>query len=104
MMVDYNDDDVARLAEMIRGTEPSTFDTCARRLLDQGVTLPPPPAHDMPPENDLVGWAIAIISNVDGDAPGDYPWPHQTQEWRTAARNWLDSIHPPPVVALEVDR
>lgn len=42
MMAEYTDD-VARLADMIRGTEPSTFETCARRLLDQGVTLPPPP-------------------------------------------------------------
>ena len=59
--------------------------------------LPPkPPTQDTPPENDLIGWAIGIISNVDGDAPADFPWPHQTQEWRTAARNWLDARRPTP--------
>lgn len=38
------------------------------------------------------GWAIAIISNVDAPEVG---WPHQTEEWRTAARSWLDAVHAP---------
>lgn len=45
-MVEYTDDDVTRLASMIRGTEPSTFETCARHLLERGVTPPPPPPPD----------------------------------------------------------
>lgn len=36
---------------------------------------------------DLVGWAVAIISNVDEPESG---WPQQTHEWRQAARKWLD--------------
>lgn len=41
---------------------------------------------------DLVGWAVAIISNVDGSVDGaDSDWPHQTYEWRQAARKWLDA-------------
>ena len=38
------------------------------------------------------GRAIAIISNVDAPEVG---WPHQTEEWRTAARSWLDAVHAP---------
>lgn len=38
---------------------------------------------------DLVGWAVAVVSNVDAPAAG---WPQQTGEWRTAARQWLDAI------------
>ena len=42
-------------------------------------------AHDH-----LIGWAIGIISNV--DAPEE-AWPHQSDEWREAARKWLDEVH-----------
>lgn len=41
--------------------------------------------------SDLVGWAITIISNV--DAP-EAAWPHQSEEWRVAARRWLDKATP----------
>lgn len=97
-MPDYTDADVARLAEMMGYWHTGNLGM-ARHLLDQGVTLPPPPPDDTPPENDLVGWAITIISNVDAPEVG---WPSQTDEWRTAARGWLDSIHPPPDPAFVV--
>ena len=54
--------------------ETGTCPTC----LAQSIVVPP----------DLVGWAIAILSNVDAPEVG---WPHQTQEWRDACRNWLDA-------------
>lgn len=38
---------------------------------------------------DLVGWAVALISNVDDS---ETEWPHQTHEWRQAARKWLDAV------------
>lgn len=44
----------------------------------------------MSADTELVGWAIAIISNVDFPEAG---WPNQTDEWRKAARSWLDSVH-----------
>lgn len=40
-------------------------------------------------DRELVGWAIAIISNVDAN---DVEWPRQTEEWRNAARSWLDAV------------
>ena len=42
----------------------------------------------MSTESELIGWGIAIISNVDFP---DAEWPNQTDEWRQAARSWLDS-------------
>ena len=44
----------------------------------------------MSADTELIGWAIAIISNVDFP---DAEWPNQTDEWRKAARSWLDSVH-----------
>lgn len=38
---------------------------------------------------DLVRWATGIISAVDDPETG---WPHQTHEWRQAARKWLDAV------------
>lgn len=43
----------------------------------------------MSADTELIGWAIAIISNVDFPESG---WPNQTDEWRKAARSWLDSV------------
>jgi hypothetical protein len=43
----------------------------------------------MSADTEMVGWAIAIISNVDFPEAG---WPNQTDEWRKAARSWLDSL------------
>lgn len=37
----------------------------------------------------LLGWAIGIISNVDAPAAD---WPNQTDEWRTAALDWLKQV------------
>lgn len=45
---------------------------------------------DTPIQPDIVGWAIAIISNV---SEGD--WSKQSAEWQKAARKWLDAAHTP---------
>lgn len=43
-MAENTDDDVARLAAMLSDTAGAwTHEACARRLLEQGVTLPDPP-------------------------------------------------------------
>ena len=44
----------------------------------------------MSADAEMVGWATTIISNVDFPEAG---WPKQTDEWRKAARGWLDSVH-----------
>ena len=51
------------------------------------------PTNSDSPEPDLLGWAIGIISNVDATAAG---WPNQTDEWRTAVREWMDAVHDDP--------
>lgn len=45
-MADYTDDDVTRLAEMLTEYDEFTWQV-ARRLLEQGVTLPPPSDDDL---------------------------------------------------------
>ena len=43
-MAEYTDDDVGRLAAMLSDAAGAwTHEACARRLLEQGVTLPDPP-------------------------------------------------------------
>ena len=42
-MAEFTDDDVTRLAEMLEYSGVMLPDIVARRLLERGVTLPPPP-------------------------------------------------------------
>lgn len=87
-----------RLLAEYRAGKPQAWlglDDFLWKYADVLLADPAPMAHDDVAHDE--GWAIAIISNVDAPEVG---WPHQTEEWRTAARSWLDAVHTPAPVGL----
>lgn len=85
-MTEYTDDDVTRLADLLGGGLPAfpeeTRQRIANHLLEQGVTLPPPPPDTRDALADLLDAARDYMTTED---VGD--------EWREHARlRLLDAL------------